>query len=81
MTYQSAVARKERVEPVYMGELVTLNGNDSTLCCCITPRVHVSVDQPRGWIASRLATILRRSGNATHVHENALCNGIMVSSL
>lgn len=32
-TDQRAVARKERVEPLYMGELVTLKGNDSTLCC------------------------------------------------
>lgn len=56
MTYQRAVARKERVDPVYMGELVTLNGNDSTLCCCI-PKTYTGAPISQECMASRLATV------------------------
>lgn len=40
-THQRAVPRKHRVEPVYIGDEVTLKGNDSTLCCAEKGRGRV----------------------------------------
>lgn len=76
-THQRAVARKHRVEPVYMGDDVTLNGKLSTLCCaCEGSRsalVHLAREPtlPPALGQDREKRIERES-TTTHVHEDAL---------